>query len=185
MKIRKYQPNDKQYLREICKKTAGDFFTKNKSRLEGCAIIYNDYFTEQEPENIFVLADEANIPKGYIICAENYDKFKHLMMTEYFKKIFKVSFVLATALFGYLIRLSELKGKEVHLHIDILPEYQGQGYGTLLINTLCKKLKEDGILFVSVCSISKKSIGYKFYKKLGFYEIHNHLGNMISLTKKI
>lgn len=65
MEIRKYIPSDKPKLRYICKQTAEGIFKHSEKTLEAAAIIYNDYFTENESDNIFVLADDNDNAVGY------------------------------------------------------------------------------------------------------------------------
>ncbi|WP_198022949.1 GNAT family N-acetyltransferase [Paenibacillus zanthoxyli] len=49
----------------------------------------------------------------------------------------------------------------------ILPEYQGKGIGTGILNKLLKKCKEQDILMVQLFAAAHKS---EFYKKFGFEE---------------
>ncbi|WP_051326442.1 GNAT family N-acetyltransferase [Aliagarivorans taiwanensis] len=55
-----------------------------------------------------------------------------------------------------------------HLHIDLLPEVQGQGYGRLLINTLLESLREQAVsgVHLGVGKANPKAI--MFYKAMGF-----------------
>ena len=52
--VRKYVSSDADAVRSICIETANPTFKKNKKVLECVPIIYNDYFTQQEPENICI-----------------------------------------------------------------------------------------------------------------------------------
>ena len=74
MNIRTYRPADRPYLRNICKETAWADYKNDPSKSESVCILYNDYFTKYEPENIFVAADNNDIPVGYIICSSDYEK---------------------------------------------------------------------------------------------------------------
>ena len=77
------------------------------------------------------------------------------------------------------------KKYRTHLHIDLLPETQRQGVGTILIDALCEHLKDKGIKNVSVLTISTDSMGYKFYKKYGFRTIQKFTPARISMTYDI
>ena len=46
--IRKYIPSDKDHLRYICKETTGEENKKNDALLDSIAVIFNDYFTENQ-----------------------------------------------------------------------------------------------------------------------------------------
>lgn len=182
MNIRKYQDSDKQYLRNISKETAWDSYKKNKRKLESVPIMFNDYFTENEPDNIFVLADDHDIPVGYIICSTNYKQFVHLNKTMYIKRLLKVAPSQMLFQLFFLNNLKKIKDRANHFHIDILPAYQGQGWGPKLIATLCAHLKANGENHLSGCSVNKKSIGYKTYIKYGFHDIYNYGHNVVSIS---
>lgn len=119
MEIRKYIPSDKPRLRYICKQTAEGIFKHSEKTLEAAAIIYNDYFTENESDNIFVLADDNDNAVGYIICSSDYNKFMKLNSSVYLKRVIKASPVLSSALIGYMFCLKCIKNKSVHLLIRL------------------------------------------------------------------
>ena len=185
MEIRKYFDKDKEDLREICKETAFASYKKDPQKLETVPIMYNDYFTEQEPDNIFVLADDNDKAVGYIICSANYEKFQRLMNTEYKDRVKNVRKQEIFFLKIFMAFLKQIKNSPVHFHIDILPEYQHQGWGTKLIDSLCEHLKNKGINHLSICSVDKNSIGYKMYIKYGFREMKKHFIGTVSLTKDL
>ena len=89
MNIRKYQEKDKDRVREICILTAGEYFKKSRKRLESVPIIFNDYFTTYEKENIFVLVDDLGVIEGYIICSTDYNKFMEKYKDIYLKQVKK------------------------------------------------------------------------------------------------
>ncbi|KAJ7094632.1 acyl-CoA N-acyltransferase [Mycena belliarum] len=55
-----------------------------------------------------------------------------------------------------------------HLHINILEDYQGQGWGRKLIQTAVDYLKEEGIEAVWLGMDSRNTNARKFYTRLGF-----------------
>ncbi len=185
MRIRKYVPSDRPRLRYICKQTAEGVFRYNDKTLESAAIIYNDYFTENESDNIFVIADDNDFAVGYIICSSDYNKFIRLNLSVYLRHVMKTSPVLSFVPIGYLFSLRCIKNKSVHLHMDILPEYQRKGWGTKLIDELRNHLKSKGIDNLSVCCVSRDSAGYKMYVKYGFKEIFSYGFNTVSLSLDI
>lgn len=185
MKIRKYRDSDKSQLRHICKQTAFDSYKQDPDKLETVPIMFNDYFTEQEPENIFVLADDSDTAVGYIICSADYEKFNRLMKTEYMQRVKCTRKQETIFLKVFLYYLRQIKDRPIHFHIDILPEYQRQGWGTKLIDALCEHLRENGKDHISICSVNPKSAGYQMYIKNGFKEYKKHVGGSVSLTKDI
>ena len=55
-----------------------------------------------------------------------------------------------------------------HLHIDILDEYQGQGYGTKLIDTLLSRLREMKVPGVVLMAGGENNGAIRFYSRIGF-----------------
>ena len=67
---------------------------------------------------------------------------------------------------------TEAKDYPAHLHIDLLPECQGQGYGRKLIMVLIEHLKANHITGLML-HVSMKNEGARaFYKKCGFHILY-------------
>lgn len=181
--IRKYRSSDRERLRFICIETAGGFFRKSDRLLKSVPVLYNDYFTENEPENIFVLADSNDKAAGYIICTADTKLFMKKLTGHYIPTAVRSDIGMLPACMAYLGSMI-LEGRKngVHLHIDILPEYQHMGFGTALIDELRNHLHSKGIKNLSVNTIERNSPPYKFYKKYGFTENLHYFGNIVSLT---
>lgn len=181
--IRKYRQEDKENLRYICRETAGEVFRKRESLLNAVPCLYNDYFTENEPDNIFVIDDGNGKAVGYIICVSDVKGFRKKLSREYIPKAIKADRGMFPACMAYKFSMI-LEGKKngVHLHIDILPDYQRTGFGTKLIDTLRNHLYGKGIKTLSVNTIARDSSAYKFYIKYGFRENLHYVGNIVSLT---
>ena len=184
--IRKYKPSDKERLRFICKETTWDDNKTDESKLDSIAVIYNDYFTEYEPENVFVAVNEEDIPVGYVICSSNYALFKDKMLGDIKNRVKKTYAPSLLIFYATLISVMITKKPyRTHLHIDILPEAQRMGLGTKLIDALCCHLKEKSIRNVSVLTIDTGSMGYKFYTKYGFRVFSRLTPSRISMTYDI
>lgn len=183
--IRKYTQSDRENVRKVCIDTADASFKKSKKMLDCVPIIYNDYFTEQEPENIFVIDDGNGKAVGYILCSTDFEKFVKMNKEIYLKRLLKTHLPSAAILLMYIHQLKKIKRNSVHLHIDILPEFQHSGFGTELIDTLYKHLKENGHTTLSVCGISRNSGAYGFYTKCGFHEIYSYGAGTVSLAKNL
>lgn len=166
MIVRKYQDKDKDNLRKICIETAVPQKNERGERL--LTLLYNDYYTEQEKDNCFVLADDGDNAVGYIICAENFDKYKKVFMKKYMPEVRKLSF---SHYFQKLLSLYTYEKKfskkyPAHLHIDILSDYTGKGSGSSLIETLFDHLKAKGVTGVML------GVGYKNTRAIKFYQRH-------------
>lgn len=55
-----------------------------------------------------------------------------------------------------------------HLHIDILPSHQRQGYGGIMVSEFLKKLREKGVKGVHLGMRADNTLAGNFYKKHGF-----------------
>lgn len=55
-----------------------------------------------------------------------------------------------------------------HLHIDLLPGFQGNGYGRKLIDTFCAAVADAGAAGVHVCVVSANTSALGFYDRIGF-----------------
>ena len=184
--IRKYKPSDKERLRYICKETTGEENKKNTALLDSIAIIFNDYFTEYEPDNIFVAVNEEDSAVGYVICSTDISLFRKKMLSEFSKRVKNTCPSSLPMLYATVIAVFITPKKyRTHLHIDLLPEAQRQGLGTKLIDNLASHLKANKIANVSVMTISKRSMGYKFYVKYGFRKVYGISPDRITMTLDI
>ena len=183
MIIRPYRPDDKDALKNVCRITAHKSYKKSQKTLEAAVILYNDYYTEMEPENIFVAANDNDEAVGYILCSTDEKKFLKETNTTYKKRLDGVcpSKNIEFSLARVLTRLLPKKYR-AHLHIDILPDYQKMGLGTLLMDAEREHLFSLGIPYLTVLSIDVESNGYRFYKKYGFKSVRSWLPNVKTMS---
>lgn len=182
MYIRDYRDEDTQKLRYICMETAFEEYRRDPVKRESVPIMFLDYFIEQEPELVSVLANDQDEAVGYIICSRDYDRFCNKMRGEYRDRLLEKAPGEVGFLDGFLPALEKIQDKPTHLHIDLLPEAQHQGWGKKLIRTLAVKLQERGEQYLSICCNGRGSDGYPFYRRLGFYEIYDYGNDVVSLT---
>ncbi len=166
MQIRKYQAKDKLNCQNICLLTAQP--TNNETKKRILLNLYNDYYTEKEPQNCFVL-DDNDIAVGYIITSFDFNTYSAKFKSEFLPELKKLSLI------EYFIKKLSLalekriaKKYPSHLHIDILPEYTSRGFGGKLIDLACGNLAASGSkgIFLGVSYSNKKAV--KFYKNHGF-----------------
>ena len=69
------------------------------------------------------------------------------------------------------MRIAELAEYPAHLHIDLLPELQGQGFGRRLIDTLRAALAARGVPAVHLGMDAANTGARAFYDRLGFHEL--------------
>ncbi|MCM1114997.1 MAG: GNAT family N-acetyltransferase [Clostridium sp.] len=174
--VRKYKSSDRERLRYIAMETAWESYKKNADRRETVAILYNDYFTKYESDNIFVAVDEKDVPVGYVICSTNYDLFEKKNREEFLPKAMKLYKPIGLVHLMLMSTLKQIKyERRVHLHIDLLPEAQHQGLGTKLFDALSNHLYKNGYDYMAVCGVNRYAGSYIFYQKYGFVTYRNHL----------
>ena len=183
IEIRKYNPKDKENLRRICIETSS-MPIETETQRKFLTLMFNDYYTEAEPENCFVAVNEDDEAVGYIICSINYDGYNKIFSKFYLPEIKELG------LKYYIMAKSEMllhgffKNKyPAHLHIDILDTCQGQGVGTRLMNALCDHLKENKVNGIMLSCGAANTKAIKFYKKNSFVLIKNILGSCIMAKK--
>lgn len=168
--IRKYNPSDRERLRYICKETAWDSYKKTDNRSETVAIMFNDYFTQYESDNIFVAVDEEDMVFGYIICSSDYDLFIRKNKEEFLPKAKRLYYPITFVHKAVCKALKDIKENEkrAHIHIDLLPPAQHQGLGIQFLETLSDHLCKKGVQYMSVCCVNTEADSYKLCKRFGF-----------------
>jgi len=65
----------------------------------------------------------------------------------------------------------ELAGYPAHLHIDLLPGYQGSGFGRSLMETFFEAAARAGAGGVHVVVAQANTKAHGFYRRLGFRQV--------------
>ena len=189
--IRQAVPSDIPYAYQICLKT-GDT-GQDATGLLNDEFIIGQYFAapylHYEIDTCFVL-EVDRIPSGYIIGASETNDFNDWMNTRWLphiRKIYTRDMLAKSDLEKFLLDLIHkdclmhdyLQDYPSHLHIDLLPIAQKQGFGKKMMHTLLTRMKEKGSkgLHLSVSENNTNAIG--FYKKLGFSELKRESGEVI------
>ena len=175
--IRPYRETDKYNVQRVCLQTIKDdmvFEGLNRINADLFLAVYNDYYTEQEPENCFVCTDENDNAVGYIICSEDVKIWRKVFMKEYYPKIKHRKFSDRVMALAEIVAHSLFASKyPAHLHIDILREYRGGGTGTKLVETLINHLGEKGVCGLQLCVDNHNKKAISFYKRCGFKTLAN------------
>lgn len=166
--IRKYQPKDKPAVRHILIETSRlPVETEKDIRL--LELLYNDYYTEVEPENCFVAVNENDEAVGYIICAADYKTFRRKFMKFYMPEIRELGMKY------YLQAFMDIAGHALyarkypaHLHINVLNVCQGQGTGTKLMDALKDELRKNGKKGLMLSCAADNDGAIRFYKRNNF-----------------
>lgn len=166
--IRPYEEKDKDNVRFVCLNSEGP----SKQTKRGKHFIlttYCDYFIEKEGRNCFVAVNENDKAIGYVICAENFDRYNKCFQAEYIPRFKKWEFLRRKSAKNSAVLQEKYKNDyPAHLHIDVLPEYQRMGLGHRLVDALCEHLKANGIKGVMLTVGAGNKKGQAFYQKYGF-----------------
>jgi len=184
--IRKLDKKDEQALVDICFIT-GDPLLKRvfpESYLFG--LFWCLYYVWHESENCFVAVDtEKDKVVGYIFSTKDtikqeksFEEKNGPLIKQQMKKIRVWS--LRSRIYAHFIihrplsrkRKKMLEKYPAHLHINILPEYQRQGIGHKLMQTLEQHLLENSIPGFHLEVGGKNNRGINFYKKYGLEYIN-------------
>lgn len=184
VKIREIKRTDLERVKYICIQTAGEKAKNDKTTGEIIANTYSTYYVREEPETCFVLEDEGLVV-GYIICSTNAKKFRENFRKTDLKEIKKIS--KSAGIENWFIPVPYMIFKCIypaHLHINLLDDYQGKGYGTELMNTLLSKLRETGVKGVMLLAAESNKGAVKFYKRHGLKKFVTAFGG-VAMGKKL
>lgn len=185
MRIRPYEKRDFRYVQDVClatSKYSDEATPTNRAIL--CAM-YCDYYLDNQPEYCFVAVDDDDVPVGYVLCAVDMDDYAEQMEQMYLPVVRKLSggdyfhFVAESKVADRYVRY----GYTAHFHIDVLEDYQHQGLGTQLLQTIEAKLTEMFVEGVYLICDKKNANARAFYEKNGYEDI-DYLSGAIAYGKK-
>jgi ribosomal protein S18 acetylase RimI-like enzyme len=181
--IRPYHPSDLYMLYRICLLTgkSGQDASALYKDPELIGHFYAAPYAVLNPEVCFVLTC-SDKPCGYIIGTTDSERFYRRCESEWFpllRQRYPLPDSADDSADARIIRLMhlghvvkpELTGYPAHLHIDLLPQAQGQGLGRNLIHIFIEKLKELGVPALHL-EVGKSNPGaISFYERIGFEQI--------------
>ncbi len=181
--IRPYHPSDLYMLYRICLLTgdAGNDASATYRDPELLGHLYSAPYGVLEPELAFVLTrDEA--PVGYVLGARDTAAFAERCEREWFPLLRKRYPLPGDADqspdAGRIRQIQRghyaspaLCAYPAHLHIDILPEGQGQGWGRKLIETLTSRMRELDVSAVHLGVAPTNHRAIAFYEAVGFHRV--------------
>ena len=177
--IRPAEENDLHNIEYICRMTAGPDSRAIEAVGKKIALTYSTYYARAERETCFVL-DDNGTAVGYILCAPDYKKYIRGYRKNEVKQLWKMD--KKQSLTAYFLPLGYLPFRRkypAHLHIDILDDYQGKGYGSQMMDTLLKKLIEMNIPGVMLIVDQSNEGAQRFYERAGFRKIISACGGVV------
>ncbi|GAB3797092.1 N-acetyltransferase [Humibacter antri] len=177
--IRPYRSSDRDAVYEICLKTgrSGEDATGWLENDDVLPDIYALPYVDLAPETAFVV-DVDGRAHGYILGVADTAAFVDRLRTDWLPG-FESKYPLTgddtpTQRFVRDARrpermlIPELDDYPAHLHIDLLPDLQGQGLGRMLVHTLTAELRSRGVPGVWLeYGVDNVNAG-AFYRRLGF-----------------
>lgn len=183
--IRPYRPTDCDAVADICIRT-GDAGGDARPRYRDPDVLPAIFvlpYVELEPKFAFVLDDGDGAAVGYVVGAGDTAEFACRFAEEWLPTVadrFPEPTGPASDLDEQMASLlhhpermarPELADYPAHLHIDLLPGYQGAGFGRRLITTLFAALYAHGVTRVYLDMATSNTAARAFYDRLGFHEL--------------
>ncbi len=185
--IRPYQPADLARLREICLLTgaAGGDATGRWSDDDLLPDLFVEPYVTFAPGWAWVVeletSDGAEV-QGYLLAVSDTaafvswweDTWRPWFAASYTRPEPPYSPEEELVLRGFdpsVIAIAELDRYPAHLHIDLLPAAQGQGWGTKLVGRLRSELADVGVPGVFASLDAENVTAPAFYRKIGFTEL--------------
>ncbi|MFK4105701.1 GNAT family N-acetyltransferase [Streptomyces sp. NPDC019531] len=183
--VRPYLPQDRDALEDICVRTAhaGRDSRPHYKDPGVFPAAFAAPYVHLEPELAFVLDDGEGLAVGYVLGTADTARFVEdyrvkwlLLMADRYPELSHAPRTPDEEIVALLYRPERMLVPQVaaypaHLHIDLIPEWQGRGYGRALMETFLRALHERGVAAVHLSMLSANTPARAFYDRLGFHEI--------------
>ena len=184
-RLRRYRTGDHDAVYDICVRTgaAGEDATHLLRHPALLGHIYAGPYLMLAPDLAFVVEDDEGVA-GYVLGAADTAAFEDRLEREWWPELrrrYPEHRPDGDAVFDDLLialmhspartRADLVATYPSHLHIDLLPRLQGQGWGRRLIDTLVERLRAAGShgLHLGVATTNTKA--QAFYRVVGFTEL--------------
>ncbi|MGB3375448.1 MAG: GNAT family N-acetyltransferase [Microbacterium sp.] len=186
-RIRPYRPSDREAMYEVCVKTAdagadatGLF---DDDRLWGD--IFAVPYVERHPDLAWVVESPDGRTIGYIVSTDDTEAFEAWFRDEWWPGVagrYPLSGEAEPSRQDGMIDYASRRGPgreqhvaayPAHLHIDLLPETQGQGLGRRLIETLFAELRRRGVPGLHLGMNPGNAGAGAFYERIGMHRLES------------
>ncbi|KOG33518.1 GNAT family N-acetyltransferase [Streptomyces resistomycificus] len=183
--LRPYRPADREAVEDICVRTAhaGRDSRPHYADPTVFPAIFAAPYVQLEPELAFVLDDGGGQAVGYVLGTADTARF----VADYRAKWLPLvadrypeprtphrtpdDEIVPLLHHPERMLVAEVAAYPAHLHIDLLPEWQGRGFGRGLMETFLHALHERGVPAVHLSMVTANLPARAFYDRLGFHEI--------------
>lgn len=184
-RIRGYRPEDREALEDICVRTAHEGGDSRPHYADPGVFpaTFAVPYVVLEPDLAFVLDDGAGRAVGYVVGTADTERFVEDFRTKWLPTVadrYPEPAGPPSTPDEAMIRLlhhpermlvPEVAAYPAHLHIDLLPAWQGRGHGRSLMRTLLQALHDRGVPAVHLSMVTANTPARAFYDRLGFHEI--------------
>ncbi|MBO1332830.1 GNAT family N-acetyltransferase [Streptomyces sp. VRA16 Mangrove soil] len=183
--VRPYRASDREALAHICVMTAHQGQDSSALYPDPALMpsIFAHPYAHLEPDFAFVLDDGTGNAVGYVLGVPDTPAFAGRYRKEWLPEVADrypapdgPARTPSDEMIGLLhtperMVRDELAAFPAHLHIDLLPPWQGQGHGRTLMRTLLQALERHGVPAVHLCMVQANTPARAFYDRLGFWEL--------------
>ncbi|MCT1397217.1 GNAT family N-acetyltransferase [Microbacterium sp. p3-SID338] len=190
-RIRPYRPTDRAAMFEICLRTAdaGGDATGVLSDDELWGNLFAVPYVERHPDLAWVVEAEDGRTIGYIVATDDTDAFYAWFRDEWWpglharyprsadpqtreEKLIEYGYTREPGVEPHAAEYP------AHLHIDLLPETQGQGLGRGLMETLFAELRRRGVPALHLGMDPANGGAAAFYERLGMIVLPSAPGGL-------
>ncbi|MEV7888837.1 GNAT family N-acetyltransferase [Streptomyces sp. NPDC002817] len=183
--IRSYRPEDRAALEDICIRTAHNGLDSRPVYADPgiLPVIFATPYAELEPDLVFVLDDGRGQAVGYILGTADTSRFADDFREKWLPLVADRypepsgppagpdEVMIPLLHHPERMVVPELAAYPAHLHIDLLPEWQGRGHGRELMRTFLRALRDRGVPAVHLVMATANVPARAFYDRVGFHEI--------------
>ncbi|KAF2456844.1 hypothetical protein BDY21DRAFT_286731, partial [Lineolata rhizophorae] len=168
-------------------KVTADVKLQSEPALRIASHIWCRPYLQLSPSSCFVLDDGSGDVVGYILSTPDTEHFVNAYLKDYVPNLDEEKLPMPKDLDkpvdfdrdleDSLLRIlyspekdtpELIKTYPAHFHIDILPPFQRKGFGSILMQTLLRHLKDSGVRGVHLNMVASNEGAKVFYSKKGF-----------------
>ncbi|MEU5079653.1 MULTISPECIES: GNAT family N-acetyltransferase [Streptomyces] len=183
--IRPYRPADRDAVADVCVRTAhlGGDSRAIYPDPDLMPSLFAEPYCHFDPDLAFVLDDGTGRAVGYILGTADTERFVADFRRVWIPRLAgrypepagpprtPTEEMIRLLHHPERMLLPELAAYPAHLHIDLLPRWQGRGHGRRLLHTFLDALRGQGVQAVHLGMVTANTLARAFYDRVGFHPI--------------